>query len=467
MTIAPLMDTPMQGMMMPNPSTENTKAGGKCDFMQAFSNAKDSVNTEKPVKTEGTGAKGKESGNAAMDAAKRNRSVNENRAQRVQNDSSTQNTSETTETENAAEEDVMATIASNAQQLLNDIMELLGDITIEGLEDALSSLNMNMSDILAGGAGNMLVAQLFGDGDLASLLADSDLSDMASKLNDLIADAMTDIEKLMPGENAERLMGPALNDAMKEVTTAAAQSVEEIVSDAVMPVEAPEEPYSLGQEIDNGQNEAAAEEGTVPRRTEKRERAEFSEIREDQPVFVPNADQNAEISADEIRVQTEQLRYTTDPQEILDQVADQIKTNVKEDMSSLEMVLHPASLGNVALNITSKDGSVSAQFTAQSEAVKAALESQLAVLKENLEQAGVKVTEVAVTVSSHAFEQNLEQGNDGQSEAEAREQERLRRATRRIDLGLDGEEGLEGIEDADAVTIEMMQADGNRMDHRI
>lgn len=464
MTIAPLMDTPMQGMMMPNPSVD-AKTGNKGDFMQAFSNAKDSVKTEQPIKTEGTGAKGKESGNAAMDAAKRNRSVNENRAQRVQKNSSAQNTSGASETDPAAEEDVMSTIASNAQQLLNDIMELLGDITIEGLEDALSSLDMNMSDLLAGGAGNMLVAQLFGDGDLASLLADSELSDMASKLNDLIAEAMADLEELMPGENAERLMGPALNDAMKEAT-AAAQSVEEMISDAVMPVEAPEEPYSLGQEINNGQN-GAAEEGDGARRTEKRERAEFIEIREDQPVFVPNADQNVEISADELRAQTQQLRYISDPQEILDQVADQIKTNIKEDMSSLEMVLHPASLGNVVLNLTSKDGSVSAQFTAQSEAVKAALESQLAVLKENLEQAGVKVTEVAVTVSSHAFEQNLEQGNDGQSEAEAREQERLRRATRRIDLGLDGQEGLEGIDDADAVTIEMMQADGNRMDHRI
>lgn len=465
MTIAPLMDTPMQGMLMPNPSTD-TKTGTKGDFMQAFSNAKDSVKTEQPIKTEGTGAKGKDSKNsAAMDAAKRN-SINDSRAQKIRNDSSTQKVSESADTESTAEEDVMATIASNAQQLLNDIMELLGDITIEGLEDALSSLNMNMSDLLSGGAGNMLIAQLFGDGDLASLLADSDLSDMASKLNDLIAEAMSDMEELMPGENAERLMGPALNDAMKDVV-AAGQGAPEMISDAVMPVEAPEEPYSLGQEIGNGQQDASEEEGPASHRTEKRERAEFHEIREDQPAFVPNAEQNMDISADELRAQTEQARYVSDPMEILDQVADQIKTRVKEDMSSLEMVLHPASLGNVALNLTSKDGSVSAQFTAQSEAVKAALESQLQVLKENLEQAGVKVTEVSVAVGTHAFEQNLEQGNDGQSDAEAKEQERLRRATRRIDLGLDGEEGLEGIDDADAVTVEMMQADGNRMDHRV
>lgn len=465
MTIAPLMDTPMQGMMMPNPSADN-RTGSKGDFMQAFSNAKDSVKTEQPVKTEGAGAKGKESNNAAMDAANRNRSINENRAQRVQKESSTQKAEPVQESDSSAEEDVMATIATNAQQLLDDIMELLGDITMEGLDDALSALNMNMSDLLSGGAGNMLIAQLFGDGDLASLLADSDLSDMASKLNDLIADAMADMEELMPGENAERLMGPALNDAMKEAV-AAGQGVEEMMGDAVMPVKAAEEPYSLGQEIGSGQQEASEEDGPSSRRTDKHEHAEFSEIREDQPAFVPGAEQDVQISAEDLKAQTEQLRYVTDPREILDQVADQIKTNVKEDMSSLEMVLHPASLGNVALNLTSKDGSVSAQFTAQSEAVKAALESQLQVLKENLEQAGVRVTSVEVTVGSHAFEQNLEQGNDGQSDAEAQERERLRRATRRIDLGMNGEGDLEGIDDADAVTVEMMQADGNRMDHRV
>ena len=240
MTIAPLMDTPMQGMMMPNPSADN-RTGSKGDFMQAFSNAKDSVKTEQPVKTEGAGAKGKESNNAAMDAAKRNRSINENRAQRVQGESSAQKAERVQESDSSAEEDVMATIASNAQQLLDDIMELLGDITMEGLDDALSALNMNMSDLLSGGAGNMLIAQLFGDGDLASLLADSDLSDMASKLSDLIADAMADMEELMPGENAERLMGPALNDAMKEAM-AAGQGAEEVLADAVMPVKAAEGP---------------------------------------------------------------------------------------------------------------------------------------------------------------------------------------------------------------------------------
>ena len=468
MTIAPLLDGALQGVMTPERTADvrNSKSG---DFMQAFSNARDGVKAEqKPVKTEGAGAKGKESDkrNSAMDAANRNRSVNENRAQRIRSDQNAQKTSASADNDTSLEEEVAGTIAANAQALLEDIMSLLGDITAEGLEDALSAIGMDVSGLLNGAAGNMLVAQLYGDGDLASLLADGDLSEMASKLNELIAGALDDMKELMPGENAERLMGPALNDALKDLGISK-QNPEDIPLDTVMAVAAPEEPDPMGQEIGNGEQEETDYEGRGSRRSEKREGSRFEEIRQDQPVFNPDAVQDAEISADDVRALTEEVRYATDPREILDQVADQIKTHVKDDISSLEMVLHPASLGNVALNLTSKDGSVSAQFTAQNEAVKAALESQLAVLKENLEAAGVKVTEVSVAVGSHAFEQNLEQGNDGQSEAEAKEQERLRRATRRIDLGPFGEEGLEDLDEAEAVTVEMMQADGNRMDHRV
>lgn len=468
MTIAPLLDGSLQGIMAPE-RTADARSSKSGDFMQAFSNARDGMKADqKPVKTEGAGAKGKESNNknAAMDAADRNRSVNENRAQRIRNDQAAQKTSVSDKSDISAEEEVAGTIAANAQALLEDIMTLLGDITAEGLDDALSAIGMDVSGLLNGSAGNLLVAQLYGDGDLASLLADGDLSEMASKLNELIAGAIDDMKELMPGENAERLMGPALNDALKDLGIAK-QDPEDISPDTVMAVAAPEEPDPMGQEIGNGGQDDGDYERRDPRRSEKREGPLFEEIRQDQPVFNAEAVQDVNISADEVRSVAEEIRYTTDPQEILDQVADQIKTHVKDDVSSLEMVLHPASLGNVALNLTSKDGSVSAQFTAQSEAVKAALESQLAVLKENLEAAGVKVTEVSVAVGSHAFEQNLEQGNDGQSEAEAREQERLRRATRRIDLGPFGEDGLEELDESEAVTVEMMQADGNRMDHRV
>ena len=162
MTIAPLLDGSLQGIMAPE-RTADARSSKSGDFMQAFSNARDGMKADqKPVKTEGAGAKGKESNNknAAMDAADRNRSVNENRAQRIRNDQAAQKTSVSDKSDISAEEEVAGTIAANAQALLEDIMTLLGDITAEGLDDALSAIGMDVSGLLNGSAGNLLVAQL-------------------------------------------------------------------------------------------------------------------------------------------------------------------------------------------------------------------------------------------------------------------------------------------------------------------
>ena len=90
--------------------------------------------------------------------------------------------------------------------------------------------------------------------------------------------------------------------------------------------------------------------------------------------------------------------------------------------TTMEMQLNPEHLGKIYLEITSKDGTVSAHLTAQNEVVKEALESRIADLKQNMNQAGVKVDAVEVTVGGHEFEKNLEQ-NAKQEEQQAEERE--------------------------------------------
>ena len=48
------------------------------------------------------------------------------------------------------------------------------------------------------------------------------------------------------------------------------------------------------------------------------------------------------------------------------------------------------------------------------ETVKNALESQMAALRENLQDANIRVNDVEITIATHEFEQNLEQnaGNE-------------------------------------------------------
>ena len=152
-----------------------------------------------------------------------------------------------------------------------------------------------------------------------------------------------------------------------------------------------------------------------------------------------------------------------DTESIMRQMTDFIKLNVNPNVTEMELQLQPANLGTINLQVALKNGAITAQFTAQNESVKEALETQIVQLKENLEERGIKVDAVEVAVSSHEFERNLEQG-----EQEARDSERteeIKRTTRRRivlgENGTDAEAEMEDIEDADRIQVEMMQQKGN------
>ncbi len=97
---------------------------------------------------------------------------------------------------------------------------------------------------------------------------------------------------------------------------------------------------------------------------------------------------------------------------IMNQVLDALKVVSRENMTSMEMQLNPERLGKINVQVVAKEGIVTAHIIAQNEAVKEAIESQIAVLKDNMANQDIKIQDVEVTVSSHAFEQNLSQGGE-------------------------------------------------------
>ena len=84
-------------------------------------------------------------------------------------------------------------------------------------------------------------------------------------------------------------------------------------------------------------------------------------------------------------------------------------------------------------------------------------------LQQKFNEQGIKVTSVEVTIASHGFEQNLEQGNEKQP-GEASEGKKVK-PLRRINLGdLDEEEVEEIDSDAERIAVQMMAANGNSVD---
>jgi flagellar hook-length control protein FliK len=96
--------------------------------------------------------------------------------------------------------------------------------------------------------------------------------------------------------------------------------------------------------------------------------------------------------------------------------------------------------------------------------VKAIIESQLIQLKENLNEQGLKVQAVEVTVASQQFDRNLDKnGNEGATQDG--NPNAPKKQIRRINLNeLDMEEDLEDADDAIRIAAEMMARNGNTID---
>ena len=148
-------------------------------------------------------------------------------------------------------------------------------------------------------------------------------------------------------------------------------------------------------------------------------------------------------------------------QEIMDQILDYMKIQLKPEMDQLEMQLHPASLGTLKIHLVSRGGEVTAQFQVQNEAVKTAVESQIALLKDSLKEQGIKVEAVEVTVESHAFESNLWQGQERENGSSYQGN---KKSPRRINLNALEEGFEEEASEEELLSAQMMKANGGTVD---
>lgn len=148
---------------------------------------------------------------------------------------------------------------------------------------------------------------------------------------------------------------------------------------------------------------------------------------------------------------------------IISQIVESFALNQGIDETSIQMQLNPENLGKLFINVTAKEGAVSASIVATNEVVKEALETQIIALKENLNQAGVKVDAVEVTVASHEFERNLEQNNT-KDEQQAMYQEKNSNRRKNIDSSiLDNQVGI--MTEEETLVAKMMLENGNSIDY--
>ena len=333
---------------------------------------------------------------------------------------------------------------TNADKAATDKGDSSKDINEEDIENVAENLVQNIAQILNVDAN--VVADMMSELDIdeMSLLDGSGIADLIVGLNDAedVMDIMTDeglFEELMLAKNEA---DKALDD-LSEKLGVSKEEAKDIVSE--MKEEA------VG-------NITGADADIVKNKTKDNDAGADNSFTGSQN-FAQDIMNNIREAVD-VKAGDEVSSYTTNMEDIYEQVSESIKLNMKEDITEMEMSLHPASLGNVKIQISAKDGMITANFTTQNEEVKNAIETQLVELKERMNEQGIKVEAVEVTVESHAFDENL--SKEGERAGQEEPEKKKRRSINLNDL-----EEIDDISNEDEIRIarEMMMHNGTTVDY--
>ena len=161
---------------------------------------------------------------------------------------------------------------------------------------------------------------------------------------------------------------------------------------------------------------------------------------------------------------TQQTSYVTDARALMEQVVQAAKVSISQGETTMEMMLNPESLGKLYMQISEKEGNVSAHIYTQNEAAKEALETQMIQLRDNLNQQGVKVDSVEVSVGTHEFEKNLEDNAQREKQQGEDMEKSASKRSRNIDLNnLDELQGL--MTEEEELVAKIMRDNGNTVNY--
>lgn len=390
-------------------------------------------------------------------------------------------------------------VADKVEEVTDDVTKKLAEelgVSEEEIKEAMEVLGLTVVDLMSQGNMAQLIAKVTSV-ESVEIVTDDSLFSQMENLTDEVTDALSQAadmlgmdleevvatveqqpESMQPVETQgfvkEEAFSPQADQNMAEepVARETETKVEISVDDQVSAEQTEgneQKTQNTTANDGNDGNAAYRQQADGQERKDDAGKTEISHIGNTQNAVnmqeVPNAvnplEQNVETA--DYPEMTEMPRT----QEIIDQIAEHVSIHRSEQITEMEIALNPASLGNIHLHVESKAGTVSAQLIAQDQAVAAALESQLALLKESLEAQGMRVDAVEVTVASHAFEQNLDQqGKEKEEEAK----NAAKRGQRRIlDLdAVDAQAEADGeLTQAEKLQMEMMRMGGNRMNFQV
>jgi len=315
----------------------------------------------------------------------------------------------TDSTEEASDIEAAERVAGILNQVAEAVKELLG-LSDEELNQMLEQLDITNLQLLQPETLQNLVLAANSEQDAVVLLTDSEL---LNTVNELAAQVEQILQEA--GMTPEELMIAFDNPDFAGMVEEAAANLTETENDKLT-----EESTMVEQNTAVNQEETIEVKTDV--RTNEKETSNSSEHRNSDDStnvddFAGQFVKNLQKAAQEIGEITGKTDIVEMIREVADQILEKIKVSVTAETTSLEIVLTPEELGKVNLTVSADaDGTMKAKFVTENELAREAIERNLVQFKEMLQEQGLKVDTIEVTVGNFEFDRNGPAGENSQEE---------------------------------------------------
>lgn len=353
---------------------------------------------------------------------------------------------------------------------LNNAMQLLGLTAMDLLNPA------NLSALYCEVTGNASDPQaLVLNADFTALF--NDVSQVASE-NDAQLDLLSQLTASDDGEILDADIVSSADTTEKTVdssyddTAASGQNINDTADEAVKVYDGGTQDSSY-QNSDEGTSSGETGNGiTSDEKTQSKSLADSSfddsgerVLHHDDGAHSDNSVLHASVSEQlntdtSFEMSQSQSRLRVDTTNIIRQIVDSMSISNTTEESAINLQLTPESLGRMYINVSQKNSEISARIAVSNEAVKEALQTQMVNLKEALNNSGIRVNEVEITVASHEFERNLEQG--AANDSRQQESTNSYNGSNSSDSGIDSDMMQDRAEER--LVTQIMRDNGNSVD---
>lgn len=410
------------------------------------------------------------------------------------------------ETESLDEEKIKD-LAEEISEITNQIVDKIKsefEVTDEEIEEAMEVLGLTIADLTKPAELRNLLMELTGTTDSIELLTNVELYDSVKEVTDFASNLFTEVAKdfsLSTEQLTEMINTESFEEALNEVdvsvtsneaeTEADAEVVSEVTvdktTDAALAFENSDKADANETKPVESNNSNESEEVPIdtekkaPDKIEKPESFAQSNLMNDEAMnersenrknFNFDSSKNQEFTFNQTQAVTNQTvntvgdivetvtSYTTgaDTDNIMRQVTDYVKVHISDDVTKMEIELHPASLGTVNMQINSQNGQITAHLTVQNELVKSVLETQMIKLQETFDEQGTKVSAIEVTVAEYSL--NSQSDNNYSEERNGRNYGSKKKGINLNEIG-----SLDELDEEEQLEAKVMEMNGSSVNY--